>query len=156
MVSLTRWEPFREMAALNNVVDQLLGDWGQVPVMRRWPVAGLASNGAGRLLAVDLYVTDKDVVVKAAVPGASPEDVEVKVTGDVLSIRGETKEEKDVQTENYYLRERRHGTFSRSIALPVPVQADKAEAVFEHGILTLTLPKVEEVRPKTIKVQTKK
>jgi len=146
------------MVDLNNVVDQLLSDrWGQVPVMRRWPFTGLTPySGAGRLLAIDLYVTDKDVVVKAAVPGASPEDVEVQVTGDVLSIRGETKEEKDVKTENYYLQERRHGTFSRSIALPVPVQADKAEAVFEHGVLTLTLPKIEEVRPKTIKVQMKK
>ncbi len=158
MVSLTRWEPFREMVAWNNVVDRLLNDrWGQVPVMRPVPATGRAlHNGDGRLLAIDLYATDKDVVVKAAVPGVRPEEVEVTVTDDVLAIRGEIKEEKGVETENYFLRERRHGTFSRSIALPVPVQAEKAEAVFEQGILTLTLPKIEEVRPKTIKVQTKK
>jgi len=157
MRTLTRWNPFREIAILNNNVDQLLSDsWGRVPVRRQVPVnIRVSRNGTGHLLAIDLYETEKEVVVKTAVPGVRPEDVEVKVTGDVLAIRGTTTEEKDTKAENYYLRERRHGTFSRSIALPVAVQADKAEAVFEHGILTLTLPKVEEVRPKTIKVKMK-
>jgi len=151
-MSLTRWNPFRDMIALSNAVDQLFDEtWGRVPVTQRSPYLGM-----GRMLAIDLYETDKDVIVKTAVPGVRPEDVDIKITADVLTIQGEEKEEQDVKKENYHLRERRYGRFSRSVALPVPVQADKAEAVFENGLLTLTLPKVEEVRPKTIKVKAKK
>jgi HSP20 family protein len=94
-------------------------------------------------------------VVKAAVPGVKPEEVDVSIIGDILTIKGEHKEEKEVKEDNYFRKERRYGTFSRSVQIPVPVKTDKAEAVFDNGVLTLTLPKAEAVKPKQIKVKPK-
>jgi HSP20 family protein len=104
---------------------------------------------------IDMYQTDNDVVVKATLPGVKPEDINISITGDVLNISGETKKEEEHKDARYHMRERRYGSFSRSIPLPTPVQSDKANADFENGVLTLTLPKAEEVRPKTINVKTK-
>jgi len=105
---------------------------------------------------VDIYETKDDVVVKASLPGVKPEDIEVSVVGDTLTIKGEVKEEKDIKEENYIRKERRYGSFCRSFTLPVSVDADKATAEFENGVLTLTLPKAEEVKPKTIAIKAKK
>jgi len=85
-----------------------------------------------------------------------PEDIEITISGSVLTIKGKTKIEEKVETENYVRQERRYGSFHRSVALPESVVADKAEAVYEHGILTLTIPKSEEAKPKTIRVEAKK
>ena len=106
-------------------------------------------------LPVDMYQTADDVVVKAALPGIKPEEVDITITGDTLTIRGEQKEEQEVKEDDYFYKERRYGTFSRSVAMPVKVKSDKAEAVFENGVLTLTLPKAEEIKPKQIKVKPK-
>jgi HSP20 family protein len=103
-----------------------------------------------------MYETDDAVVVKAAIPGVDPKDVEINVTGDTLTIRGEIRKEEEVKEENYLRRERYYGSFCRSFLLPTRVVADDAEAVFENGVLTLTLPKAEEVKPKSIKVKAKK
>jgi len=94
-------------------------------------------------------------VVRTVVPGVKPEDLDVSVTGDTLTIKGDTRAEEEVKEENYIRRERRYGSFCRSLLVPIPVVADKAEAEFENGVLTLTLPKVEEVKPKAIKVKAK-
>ena len=103
----------------------------------------------------DRYQTANDVVVKASLPGFKPEEVDISITGDTLTIKGEHKDEKEVKDEDYFYKERRYGSFSRSLILPIQVQSDKAEAVFEDGILTLTLPKAEEIKPKQIKVKAK-
>jgi len=119
------------------------------------PRAGwLAPLGAGSL-AVDMYETDDEVVVKTAVSGIKSENIDVSITGDVLTIKGETKAEEKVEKANYIRQERRYGAFSRSLTLPSTVVADKATAEFDDGVLILTLPKAEEVKPKTIKVQAK-
>jgi HSP20 family protein len=102
-----------------------------------------------------MYETDDDVVVKTAVPGIKSEEIDVSITGDVLTIKGETKAEEKVEKANYVRQERRYGAFSRSLSLPSTVVADKATAEFENGVLTLTLPKAEEVKPKTIPVKAK-
>jgi HSP20 family protein len=101
---------------------------------------------------LDVYETPDSVVVKAAVPGVKPEDVEITVKGNYLALSGETKEETETKDKNYLRRESRVGTFSRVIELPNGVHTDKAEATSENGILTITFPKAEQVRPKTIKV----
>jgi HSP20 family protein len=119
-----------------------------------WPRSLLAP--AAQTFAVDIYETKDDVVVKASLPGVKPEDIEVSVVGDTLTIKGEVKEEKDIKEENYIRKERRYGSFCRSFTLPVSVDADKATAEFENGVLTLTLPKAEEVKPKTIAIKAKK
>jgi HSP20 family protein len=109
-------------------------------------------------LPVDLFQTDDEVVVKAAMPGMKPEDINISISGELLDIEGEVKEEYEAGEDNgvkYHIRERRRGRFCRSLTLPVHVDADRASAEFEDGILTLTLPKVEEAKPKTITVETK-
>jgi HSP20 family protein len=106
-------------------------------------------------LMLDVAQTDNDVIVKASMPGVKPDDIHISVTGDVLSLRGEVKEEKVADEASYHLRERRYGSFSRTVSLPTSVVADKAKAEFENGVLTLTLPKAEEHKPKTITVRAK-
>jgi len=140
------------MISLRDAMDRLFEE----SFIRPWDDSRLFPRTNGiRALPVDMYETDQDVVVKATVPGVKPEDINITVTDDVVTIKGETKAEEEVSRENYHLREHRYGAFQRSVRLPTDVKADKAEAVFEHGVLTLTLPKTEEVLPKTIKVKAK-
>jgi HSP20 family protein len=89
------------------------------------------------------------------VPGVRPEDIEVTVTGDLLTIKGEFKSEEKTEKRNFIRQERRYGSFCRQLGLPTSVDSGKAEASFENGILTLTLPKVEAVKPKTVRVVAK-
>lgn len=149
MSSLMRWEPFRELISLREAMDRLFEE----SFVRPWGT-WLRPGEAGTM-AVDMYETDDAVVVKASLPGVKPEDLDISVTGDSLTIRGETKREEEVKEENYIRRERFYGSFCRTLPLPVPVVADDAEAEFENGVLTLTLPKAEEVKPKSIKVKAK-
>jgi HSP20 family protein len=112
---------------------------------------GLWGDGS---LAVDMYETNDSVVVKTAIPGVKGEDINISIAGDTLSVKAETKAVEEVKRENYLRRERRHGSFHRSVTLPGGLKTDKAEADFTDVILTLTFPKAEEVKPKTIKVKT--
>ncbi len=147
-MTLTRWEPFRELMTLREAMDRLFDEAFTMPLR--------LTDGAGLLPLIDMYQTDDAVVIKATIPGVKPEDLHITVQGDVLTIKGEVKAEEETKEATYHIRERRYGTFTRTVQLPVPVVADKAQAEFEHGILTLTLPKAEEVRPKTITVKAKK
>jgi len=103
---MMRWEPFREMMTLRQAMDRLFEDSFVRPA-RVWPELGVGD------LAVDMYQTANDVMVKATVPGVKPEEVDVSITGDILTIKGEHKEEKEVKEDNYFRKERRYGTFSR-------------------------------------------
>jgi HSP20 family protein len=116
--------------------------------------AALAPRATGTLV-IDMYETDEAVVVRSAIPGVDPADIDISIHGDTLTIKGETKMEEEVEEKNYIYRERYYGAFSRSLTIPVSVQANDADAEFEDGILTLTLPKAEELKPKAIKVKTK-
>jgi HSP20 family protein len=149
MADIIRWEPFRELTSLREAMDQLF-EGAFVSPSRILP------GWAGGEVALDMYHTDKDVIVKASLPGVKPDEVKVSITGDVLTIEGEHKEEKEVKEADYFRKERRYGAFSRSVVIPVPVKSEKAEAEFEDGVLTLTLPKTEEVKPKQIQVKAKK
>ena len=149
MANLIRWDPFRDMVTLREAMDRLLED----SVVR--PRGGLAPSEGLATLALDVFESVDDVTVKASLPGITPQEVDISITGDVLTIKGEKSEEKEEKQGNYHLRERRYGAFQRSVSLPAAVQADKADAIFENGVLTLTLPKVEEIKPKSIKIKTK-
>jgi HSP20 family protein len=149
MSSLVRWEPFRDLISLREAMDRLFEE----SFVR--PEVGRLARPAIGTLAVDVYQTDDAVVVKSAIPGIDPKDLDITITDDILTIKGETKTEEEVKEEHYIRRERRYGAFSRSLVIPVPVVADKAEAEFENGVLTLTLPKAEEVKPKAIKIKAK-
>ena len=148
MASIVRWEPFRDMMALREAMDRMVEEG---IVRAPAPFAGWAPGG----LAVDMYETDESVVIKTAIPGVDAEEIEVSVTGDTLTIRAETKEESEINRENYLRRERRFGSCCRSVTLPGGLEAEKAEADYTDGVLTLTFPKAEEVKPKSIKVTTK-
>lgn len=153
MSNLTRWEPVREMMTLREAMDRLFDDAFTRPISLR--------DGGWSSPAVDMYQTDDEVVVKAALPGFKADEVQINVTGDVLTLRGETKHEEEKTSspqgkdKAWHIREHRWGSFERSIALPTEVMADRAAADFENGILTITLPKAEEVKPKTISVKAK-
>jgi len=99
--------------------------------------------------------TPNEVVVKASLPGVKPEDINIDITGETLTIKGESKAEQEVKKEDYLYQERRYGVFSRSVALPSGLKTDKAEAAMENGVLTLTIPKVEEAKPKRISIKAK-
>jgi len=149
MTNLVRWDPFHDLVSLREAMDCLFEE----SFVR--PQGGWLAPVRVKTLAVDMYETDDAIVVRTVVPGVKPEDLDVSVTGDTLTIKGETRAEEEVKEENYIRRERRYGSFCRSLAVPIPVVADKAEAEFENGVLTLTLPKAEEVKPKAIKVKAK-
>lgn len=149
MANLVRWDPFRDMVTLREVMDRLFEDSFAKP--RRW----LAPTEGVETLALDVFESDDDIIVEVSIPGVKPEDIDISVTGDVLTIKGETQETTEEQKGNYHLRERRYGAFQRSISLPTLIKADKTKAEFKDGVLTLTLPKVEEVKPKSIKIKAK-
>lgn len=136
------------MLALRQAMDRLLGE-SYVRPLSLWPQLELAE------VPIDMYQTDKDVVVKATLPGVDAEDVEISITGDILTIRGEHSEEEEANEGDYIHRERRIGTFSRSVLLPASVDSNKADAVFDKGVLTVTLPKKEAAKPKKIKAKHK-
>ena len=147
MSNLIRWEPAREMMTLREAMDRLFDDAFTRPL-------SMAGNGWA-VPAVDMYQTDNEVVVKAALPGMKAEDVQLNVTGEVLTIKGEVKQKEETKEKAYHIREQRWGMFERSIALPSAVVADKAKADFENGIVTIILPKAEEAKPKTITIKAK-
>jgi HSP20 family protein len=139
----------REMVTLRDAMDRLFDEAFTRPggLTNGWHTSGVP--------AVDMYQTDNDVVIKAAVPGMKADDVEISLAGDVLTMKGETSTKSEAKERAYHIREQRWGAFERSFALPTMVLSDKAKAEFEDGVLTITLPKAEEVKPKTITVKTK-
>lgn len=149
MSTLIRWDPVRELDGMHDVMDRLVEESLSHPLARTlWDITSEPS--------MDLYQTDAAVLVKMELPGVKPDDIQVSVANGMLNIRGELKEEKEEKGKMYHLRERRFGSFSRSVTLPSNVSAEKADAQFENGILTLTLPKSEEAKAKMIAVRAKK
>jgi HSP20 family protein len=146
MRSVIRWDPMRDLVSLRDVMDRLVEESFVRP---GWNGARERTNR----LPVDVYSTAEDLTIIASVPGANPEDVDISIEGDNLHIKVEYKA--PLENVEYIFQERAYGAFERTLTFNVPVQADKAEAVFEKGVLTLTVPKAEEIKPKVIKVQTK-
>jgi HSP20 family protein len=140
---LNRWDPYREMLSMRRAVDRLLDnamsseDWSQVS---EWS------------LALDVIEDEDSYVVKASIPGIKPEDLEVTYNKGALTIKGELKDESESVKGEYHLRERRFGTFSRTISLPESIKAEDIQAKVENGVLTLTLPKAEDIKPKRIQI----
>jgi HSP20 family protein len=151
-MSITRWDPFRDMMSLREAMQNLFEESFVAP-------RGFQTGAAGNL-ALDVRETPEAFVVTAAMPGVKPEDVDISVLGDTVRIQAELKEEREQtngqgeQQGRWIVRERRYGSFQRALTLPSGVKADQAQATFEHGVLTLTLPKVEEAKLRTIKVRT--
>lgn len=146
MSNLIRWEPVREMMTLREAMDRLFDDAFTRP---------LSMSAVSAMPAIDLYQTADEIVVKAVLPGLKPDEVQISVTGEVLTLRGEFKQQEEKKEATWHMREQRYGSFERSIMLPTEVQTDKAKADFENGILTVSLPKAEAVKPRTINIKAK-
>ena len=148
MSRIVRWDPFREMISVRNQMDQLVGDLFQQP-------AGWQGNGnSGHIrLPLDVSEDDNGYSVKASLPGIDPADLEISFSENTLTIQGETRAESEEENAKWHLRERGFGRFVRSITLPAAVNADDISADYEDGVLTLTLPKADEVKPRVIAVR---
>jgi HSP20 family protein len=147
MANIVRWEPFRDMMSVRDAMDRMFEERFFRPPVPFGP-------WSESTLAVDMYETDESIVVKTGIPGVKAEEIDVSVTGDTLTIKAETKQEEKVERENYLRHERRVGSYCRSLTLPGGLETAKAEADYTDGVLTLTFPKAEEIRPKTIEVKT--
>jgi len=149
MRNLVPSEPLREMVSLRDAMNRLFEESFLRPGL-------FGAEDTGQSAPVDVFETDSHVVLKATVPGIKPEDIDVTVTGDVLTIKGEFKAEaQNEQKRNYIRQERRYGAFCRQLTLPAAIDASSVSATFENGILTLQMPKKEAVKPKTIKITAK-
>jgi HSP20 family protein len=140
---ITRWDPFREAVTLREAMDRLFEDSGFRPA------AGWAKRAILRL-PLDAYVTPDEIVVLANMPGVKPEAVEITLEGDTLTVKAERPA--PIENVEYVMQERPYGTFIRTLSINVPVDSDKAEAHFENGLLMLTIPKAEAVKPRTIQI----
>jgi HSP20 family protein len=143
MTNLTRWDPFQDMLSLREAMNQL---------MEESFVRPNGARGQNFVPALDLSETKDGYLVEAAVPGLKPEDLEITLENNVLTIKGETRQESEDKQRNYHRVERRFGSFQRTITLPNTVKADAIKAEMEHGVLKLEIPKAEEVKPRKIAV----
>jgi HSP20 family protein len=145
MRNMNRWEqPFRGATTLQEQLSRVFGD-----VLGR---TGEESNLTAWAPAVDIYETEHELVVKADLPDVSPQDLDIHVENNILTIRGERKFESKVKEENYLRVERAYGSFSRSFSLANSVNSEAIKADYQNGVLTLSIPKREEAKPKQIKV----
>ena len=142
------WKPFGELCLFRNEMDRLWNRFlGEIPFARGFTQELFPS--------VDVTETKDNLLIKAELPGLEAKDVNVSVSGDILTIKGEKTKEEEEKDEHYYHCERYCGSFQRSFRLPVNVQADKVEATFDKGVLKVTLPKEEKAKKKNIKVKVK-
>ncbi|MFB2979553.1 Hsp20/alpha crystallin family protein [Microseira sp. BLCC-F43] len=140
---LIRWQPFHEMESLRRQMDQLFDEF-----------AGMNRETSSKTWAPAIELKDENdhLVLRAEIPGVEGKDLDIQVAREAVSISGEHRYEKKTEEKGFYRSEFRYGSFQRTIPLPVPVENDKVQAEFKNGILTLTLPKAEEVRRKVFKV----
>ncbi len=146
MTKIVRRDPFFDIVNVRDTMDRMLDNY--------FGRSAISFEGYG-VFDLDMYQNENEVVIEASIPGVDPDDINITIAGEVLTIKGEVKQEKESKSADYHVQERKYGSFSRSITLPTQIVAEKANAEFKNGILKLTLPKAEEVKPKTITVKAK-
>jgi len=144
MAMLTRWDPFRELARVEEEMNRSLGD-GRL-LFR-------AGESVGWTPACDIYEDGDEIVVRAELAGVEPKDVQIRFENGVLTLKGERKLEKEEKRENYHRVELTYGTFTRGFSLPASIDAEKIRAESKHGVLLVHLPKKPEAKPKSIQVK---
>jgi HSP20 family protein len=149
MTVVRRPSPFGELVSLRQAMDRLFEDSFVRP--GRW-VSGNGSDGQAGFLPLDVHVTDEELVVQAQLPGVKPDELNVTVENGTLTIAGETSSDTRTEERNFLVREIRRGSVSRTISLPEGLEPDKAKADFENGVLTLRIPRAEQVKPRAIKI----
>ena len=150
-MAIDKWSPLKELEDMRRDMDRLFDEFTKPARRRRiWPKSeGLV------IPSIDLYDRKTDIVVKIELPGVRSEDIDLTITKDTLTLKGEIKKDDDVQEEDYFVSERMIGSFSRTIALPFEVESEKAQAAMNNGLLEIVIPKREEARPKEIKIEVK-
>ena len=151
-MSVAKWSPMKELEDMRRDMERLFDEVFERPRSRRhWrpksPDAGVV------VPSIDMYDRGTEIVVKAELPGVERENIDLTITKDAITIKGEIKGEEETKEEDYYAREISCGNFTRSVALPAEVENEKAKATLKDGILEIVLPKKEEAQPKEIKVE---
>ena len=147
MNSLVRWNPVVDILATSRAMDRFFDQW--------WQTNGGFNMGSMLTPAIDISETDQAIIVHAEVPGFKPEQIDARVEGNVLTLKGEYSTDEKREEGQYHVRERSASSFQRSVTLPVSVDANTATAEFENGVLTLTLPKKPDTMPKRITISPK-
>ncbi len=147
MVPWRPWGPFKEMERMRNEMDRLWESFMEGKPGRR------TEEISRWVPSLDLSETKDSYIVKAEIPGMEPKDIDISLQADLLTIRGEKKQEKEEKEENYHFIERSYGSFSRSIRLPQEIKGNKIKASYKEGILKVILPKSEEAKKKEVKVK---
>jgi len=145
-MNLARIEPMNELRRMHEDVDRLMGNLISPLVNTVWPVVDMAGPP------VDVYEKDGNVIMKAELPGLCKDDIEITATEDGISLKGEFKTEEETKKEGYIRRERREGKFFRTIAVPAAIKPDEVKASFKDGVLEVTAPLAQEIKPKERKV----
>lgn len=145
MFEITPWRPLRELSNLRREMEDLWGDLvGEkefLPMRGEW------------MPALDISETKDSLIIKAEVPGIEPKDIDISLSGDLLTIKGEKKQKTEEKKESFHRIETRYGAFSRTIRVPVSVNSDKIEASYDKGVLKIVLPKKEEIKAKQIEIK---
>jgi HSP20 family protein len=145
-MAIVRWRPFRDMMNIQDEVNRLFDDFLGRPLLRtEWSEEVWSPS-------VDISETEDNVIIKAEMPGLNKDDVKISLQDNTLTLMGEKKQEKVEKDANYHRVERSYGVFNRSFTLPTSVKSDKIKATYKDGILSITLPKTEEVKPKEIPI----
>ena len=148
-MELVPWRPFRELSTFRREMDNLWDRFfGEEPFGRKF-IGEWAPS-------VDVSETKNEVLIKAELPGLEAKDIDVNISGDLLSIKGEKKKEEEEKDEHHHYVERYYGTFERSLKLPFSVKTEKAEATFDKGVLKIKIPKTEEAKKKAVKIKINK
>jgi HSP20 family protein len=140
---ISRWDPFRDLSVLQDRINRIFNETTR-------PVEGSSRSWAP---VVDILETEGDLIVKAELPGMKREDIDIEITSEALTIKGDRKFDEE-QKDNYLRVERPYGPFQRSFTIGVPVDAGKVSATYQDGLLTVVIPKAEEVKPKKIEINT--
>ena len=149
---VTPWKPFSELSRIEREAERMFGDFFRRPLWGfNWPER--FREVGFREPAIEVYEEKDDVVVKAEIPGMKKEDLEINISGTLLTIKGEKKQEEEVKKKGYYYSERSYRSFMRTIDLPKEVHIDKAYANFKDGVLEVRLPKTEEAKRKEVKIK---
>jgi HSP20 family protein len=147
-MSIMRWDPFEDVGTLRRAMDRLFDDFFS-PVRRTTREPGTMAWEP----AVEMYETDGDVVIRAELPNIDPKSVDITVTGDAITLKGQTRHEEEHKGRNYYRRELRYGAFARTLPLLTEVKSGEAKATYKDGVLEVQIPKSERVKPTSVKVE---
>ncbi len=148
-MAIIRWSPLRELEEMRRNLDKLFGEYGE-PVAR----PHLISKGAPASLvpSIDIFERKGEIVIRTDLPGIEKDHIDLSITKDTLTLKAEPKKEEEIRSEDYYVQERSHGTYMRTVQLPQDIDSAKAQASFKNGVLEMIFPKKEEAKAAEIKV----